>query len=406
MKMMRAPLVAVFLVQIAFPLTAADPPTSPGAGGNHLLEYWEAHDRSPQEYLADKFRDKRWVFVGEYHRVRHDVELIASLVPVLHETTDVRHLALEFLCRDRTEEANRLVTAASYDRERMIDFFRGQFRGWGYEEYLDIFRRTWESNRTLAEERGPFRLVGLHPCIDWETIHYGTDPEVVRVEKRKQEQYDEIMAEALEESVLRPGHKALIFTGIAHATGKFVEYRIGTEDQLVRMGNLVYREPYKKGMFFVCLHAPFYDGAAGKEIYPFDGTLDELMLRFGRDIGFDVVGTPFEGLVHAERSPHAITSYSFGELYDGYVIFRTPIKAYEGVTCIEDWITNEEELRDFARNVSNREASLAFSEVSLEEFRRDHCAPRPDHGTEFKRRFRKLPDLPVEPVGAGTARPE
>jgi len=363
---------------------------------SELLGYWQSNKRPPLEYLAGKFRQERWVVVGEFHRVLHDVQLISSLVPKLHETTDVRHLALEFLCRDHTAEANRLVSADAYDRERMIDFFREQFPGWAYEEYLEIFHGTWASNRRLAGERGEFRLVGLHPCIDWETINFGTDPAAAAAERTKQERYDEIMAETLEESVLRPGHKALIFTGIAHATGKFAEYRFGTEEQLVRMGNLVYREPYREEMFFVALHAPFYDHGTDKEIYPFDGVLDQLMLRYGKDIGFDVVGTPFESLVHRDRSQHAITAHSFGELYDGYVMFQTPIKEYVGVTCIDDWVDNEQELRIFARELTNKRAAEAFMKMSLEQFRAEHCAPRPDHGVEFSRRFRTLPDVTEE----------
>lgn len=371
---------------------------SPAMGTSRLLDHWRTHPMTPRDYLVEKFRNKRWVFVGEFHRVRHDVDLIASLVPRLHETTDVRHLALEFLCRDHTAEANRLVTAKTYDRKRTIDFFREQFPGWAYEEYLEIFHSTWASNRQLAEKRGAFQLVGLHPCIDWETINYGTDAAAVAEEVQKRDRYDEIMAETLEKRLFRPGHKALIFTGIAHATGKFTEYRWGTEDPLPRMGNLVYREPYRKDMFFVALHAPFYDQAADQDIYPFDGVLDEMMADVGKDIGFDVVGTPFESLAHRDRSKRSITAHSFGELYDGYVIFHTPIKEYVGVTCIDDWVTDEQEFRRFARRLTNKKASEAYSEMSLEEFREEHCAPRPDHGVEFSRRFRRLPDLPLDPA--------
>lgn len=385
-----------YSAEVEPPRSPATPPPNDDSSRidtSQLLDYWQSHPLSPLEYLTEKFRQERWIIVGEFHRVRHDVQLMASLVPELHETTAVRHLALEFLCRDHTEEANRLVSAETYDRGQMIDFFREQFPGWAYEEYLEIFRSTWASNRRLGEKRGLFRLVGLHPCIDWETINFSTDPTSVAAERDKQERYDEIMAEALEESVLRPGHKALVFTGIAHATGKFAEYWTGTAEQLMRMGNLIYRQPYRRDMFFVALHAPFYDHGTDKDIYPFDGVLDELMPVFGQDIGFDVVGSPFENLVYRDRSEHAITTYSFGELYDGYVMFRTPIKEYVGVTCIEDWVDDEQELRRFARGLSNKKAAEAFSEVSLEEFRADHCAPRPDHGVEFSRRFSALPDM-------------
>ncbi len=371
--------------------SCSSPPTH-----SELLEQWRSHEASPLDYLTAKFEQKRWVFVGEYHRIRHDVNLIAALVPQLHRNTDVRHLALEFLCRDNTEEANRLVTAETYDRKRTIDFFREQFPGWAYEEYLEIFHDTWASNRRWSAGRGSFRLVGLHPCVDWETVHYGTDPEAVARERIKQERYDEIMAETLEESVLKPGHKALIFTGIAHATGKFKEYRSGTTEQLVRMGNLVFRKPYRKDMFFVALHAPFYDHGTDTEIYPFDGALDELMLDFGRAIGFDVAGTPFERLTHRTRSKRSITDHPFGKLYDGYVIYPTPIKEYVGVTCIDDWIADEEELDRFARGLTNKKAAETYAAMSVDEFNLDHCAPRPDHGVEFKRRFSALPTIPLE----------
>ena len=357
------------------------------------MRVWTDDYRTPQNYIIDKFEDHDWVVLGEYHRIRHDVQLVSSLIPLLHRDTGVRRLALEFLCRDRTEEANRLVTAEVYDPETTLDFFRDQFAGWSYREYLEIFDQAWASNRKYAAEHGAFELVGLHPCIDWEQINYGTDAKAVAVEKAKQQRYDEIMAETLEAAVLKPGRKALVFTGIAHATGKFKEYYFGTDRQLVRMGNMIYREPYKSRMFFVCLHAPFWDSAREKDIYPFDGILDRLMLQFGRDVGFDVVDTPFENLLHRQTGRHAITWYRFGELYDGYVMFRTPIREFPGVTCIDEWIEDQADFEHFWRNVSNKEASESHSRTPFDEFKRDFCAPRPDHGVEFRKRFRHLPEL-------------
>lgn len=63
------------------------------------------------------------------------------------------------------------------------------------------------------------------------------------------------------------------------------------------------------------------------------------------------------------------------------------------MTCIDDWVTDNDELRQFARGLSNKNAADAFAEVSLEEFRAEHCAPRPGTGAEFGHRFRGLPDL-------------
>jgi hypothetical protein len=146
-------------------------------------------------------------------------------------------------------------------------------------------------------------------------------------------------------------------------------------------------------MFFVALHAPFYDSGTDREIYPFDGALDRLMLSYGRDIGFDVVGTPFAELRHRNPSPHAVPAFSFGELYDGYVIHAEPLKETMGVTCIRDWILTEEQYVHFWRNLLNKQASASFAETPFQRFRQDACAPRPDHGVEFRRRFRNLPEL-------------
>ncbi len=358
-----------------------------------LLVYWSEHYLSPEEYVLEKFRTKKWVFLGEYHRIRHDVELVSTLIPLLHQNTDVRYLALEFLEVKCTDEANELITADSYDRKKMICFFRKQFPSWPYEEYLGIFRSAWESNKKYAASRGSFRLMGLHPGMDWELINYGTDAESVRREKEKLADYDKIMADSIESGILEKGVKALVFTGIAHSTAKFPEYYLNTHDQLIRMGNIIYREPYKKDMFFICLHAPFWDSGTKREIYPFDGVLDRLMKSFGKDIGFDVMETPFECLGHRERSPRDVTGYLFGQLYDGCIIFKTPIKDYAGVTLIKDWITDEDELRFFWRHLQNIEASQRFSRLSLDEFKKDFYAPSSDHGVEFRRRFQSLPDI-------------
>jgi len=107
----------------------------------------------------------------------------------------------------------------------------------------------------------------------------------------------------------------------------------------------------------------------------------------------DVVGTPFENLLHRQTGRHAITWYRFGELYDGYIMFRTPIREFHGVTCVDEWIEDEADFEHFWRNVSTKQASESHSQTPFEEFKQNFCAPRPDHGAEFHERFRDLPEL-------------
>lgn len=89
--------------------------------------------------------------------------------------------------------------------------------------------------------------------------------------------------------------------------------------------------------------------------------------------------------------------HRFGDLYDGYIIHRTPLRESLGVTCVSDWIASEEAFRNYWRNLGNKKAALSHAQKPFAEFKREFCAPNPDHGVEFKRRFRKLPEL--QPAG-------
>jgi hypothetical protein len=139
------------------------------------------------------------------------------------------------------------------------------------------------------------------------------------------------------------------------------------------MGNMVLREPWSNRMFFIALHAPFWDAGTGNDIYPFDGLLDRAMLAHRAPVGFDIARSPVERLTHQRRSERSITAYEFGELYDGYVMHARPLKEAVGTTCVSDWILTEDELRHFWRNLPNKAASERFSRVPLAEFRRDFC---------------------------------
>jgi hypothetical protein len=388
------PRAIILLLTLFIPLESAEARQSPAAVDEEaVVSAWRSNGMLPVDYVVAKFGTADWVFLGEYHRIRDDMRLVADLIPALHGRTGVRHLAAEFLCRTRTAAANELITAPVFQRSAAVEFLRSQDPHWPYEEYVELLRAAWESNRLHAVERGAFRFIGLHPCIDWEVINYGSDAHAVAREQRKQEEYDAIMAAELEQHLLVTGQPALIFTGVAHGTAKFTEFRYGTDQPLPRMGNLVYREPWADRMFFIALHAPFWDAGTGVDIYPFDGLLDRAMLSYRGPVGFDVSLSPFAGLVHARRSERSITAYEFGELYDGYIMHAVPLRETVGVTCIPDWIETDEQFRHFRRSMPNRAAADRFADMALGQFRSDFCAPSADHGLLFRRRFRTLPAL-------------
>ena len=259
---------------------------------------------------------------------------------------------------------------------------------------MRIFQSAWESNRRHDKD-DPFTFVGLEPTYDYEVMHFSTDTAKRAAETEIREHRDPRMASYLENDVLSKNRKALVYMGEYHTTAKFKRYELDDNNQptiIARMGNLIYKEPYKGRMFFVRLHAPFEDG--NSYIFPFNGRLDRLMKRFKRDIGFDVVGTPFADLADDTPLLQTIRSYKLGELYDGYIIFKEPLKETMGVTCIKDWVATPDEYRFFWRHIAKEKSAHYYGDLSFEEYLKQHCAPNDgDYGDGFKRRFAHLPDL-------------
>jgi hypothetical protein len=62
-----------------------------------LAKYLKSHWKSPENYVISKFADHDIVFIGEYHRIKHDVELIHKLIPRLYKA-GIYNLGIEFGC--------------------------------------------------------------------------------------------------------------------------------------------------------------------------------------------------------------------------------------------------------------------------------------------------------------------
>lgn len=368
-----------------------------------LLKYWVEHPKSPTEYVIDTFnKGKRWVILGEFHRVKHDVQLVLDLIPALHRRTGVRCIAFEFISAEGTKEANRLVTQKTFDRAKALDFFKRQVPDWCYNEYFSVLETVWRSNCEVGESRGMFGIVGLGAGTDWEIVNYG-NIKSSKKELIRQHNCDEFMGKTLEKEVMKKNISALIYVGDAHAVAKYKAYWVGTSRQLVRMGNYVHREPYMPYIWTIKLHAPV-SISGGPCLYPFDGRLDRLMVQYGKAIGFDVNDTPFGIIKDSRAKPYTRLAYSFGELVDGYIMHPMPILEYEGVTRIKDWVSNEKEYRWFWRHFPSKSGSRKLSKMSLEEYQ-EKADEIHDAGGVFKRRMVQWGIRPLSSSGGATVHP-
>lgn len=62
---------------------------------DNVYNYIKENQKSPEEYIISKFKDYDLVFLGEHHRIKHDVNFVASLIPTLYKN-GITNLGYEF----------------------------------------------------------------------------------------------------------------------------------------------------------------------------------------------------------------------------------------------------------------------------------------------------------------------
>lgn len=300
-----------------------------------LSEWLDDHARAPVDYVVGLFEERDVVFLGEYHRILHDVLLVQSLLDPLYRA-GVHVLVTEF--GDHRDQAliDSLVDASEWDEALARRIVFRQYPWWGYQEYVDVYRAAWELNASRPTGAPPFRVLGMN------------NQDVMSSESTWAEV---ILAE------VEKGEKVLVHCGIHHA---FTRYRqpIVTDGEFRglgggRAGNFVY-ESIGGRAATVFLHAPWPGPAGydGEGTHPADGIIDALTLeREGgpRPVGFDVADTPF-GILRIENTVyhHGYPEFVLEDFCDGW-IYTKPISEYEGVTPIDGWI-DEDNLEEVRRS--------------------------------------------------------
>jgi hypothetical protein len=381
---------ALFLLSLILLSSAVTPQTQKGVSAEEeqkLAAYLKSHWKSPEDYVVEKFSKYDIVFIGESHRIKHDVELIHNLIPRLYKA-GVYNLGIEFGRYEDQEKVDRLITADKYDEDVACWLQFKQFVGWGYKEYEDIYRKAWELNKSLPKGAPKFRVVALGYKVDWTQLQENmTDAQWKKVWFNGEP--DEQMAEVILKEFVEKGKKALIYSGTHHA---FTRYRQPNYDyqnkkfigfRELRMGNIIYAKiPIK--VFNIFLHSPWIsreNPQAGD--YPIGGVIDRVMRAFkNKRVGFDVVGTPF-GVLREDRSYYSAgyPDFTLSTFCDGY-IFQKQFKDYEGVTVDETFIT-EGNLQEAIKNLPNFEERkyIRKPEDMINNIRRD---------ADFKLKFRTL----------------
>jgi hypothetical protein len=343
-----------------------------------LRGYLSAHYATPEDYIVGKFRDHDIVFVGEMHRIKRDVELIQSLIPLLYRN-GVFTLCTEFARREDQALVDRLLSSPTYDEALAREITFRCFFFWGYQEYVDIYKAAWRLNRSLPSGARRFRILALNDSPDWSLIKRPEDRHSREImDKVRRGGGEQVWAELILNEVVAKREKALVYSGIHHAFTEYQQPIVNGEThrfvrfETERMGNFVFRKIGKRAIT-IALHAPWRsaEGYESAMVYPVDGVIDAVMSTVDpahRRVGFDTHGTPF-GRLPATTAVyrHGYAHFTLEDFCDGYV-YQEPFSEYEGVTPIKDFVnagnlkwarqhSSNPELRTWTIDEFNREAA-------------------------------------------------
>ena len=314
-----------------------------------LLRFAETSWRSPEDYVLSAFERHDLVLLGEFFKIRQNVQLVHDLVPRLY-ASGIRNLGIEYALSDDQAEIDSLVTAPAWDESRARAVTFHWLVTWGYREYIGLYRAAWEVNHARPAGTQPFRIVGLNVRQNWEFLQVQkdlTDPAAIaRIFANGVPEAH--MADVIDREFTRKGQKALVFCGTQHV---FTRYRSPTYEKSLaqvklpetrRMGNIVYARIGARA-FSISLHEPWPDESQKSGLtYAADGAIDALIDALAPDKrsgGWDLGGTPL-GALPLGRSAYsdAGKNGTLNDLFDGYIV-QGPIAGYAMVTPIPDFVS-------------------------------------------------------------------
>jgi len=298
--------------------------------------YLEKSGLSPEKYVISKFEQYDYVFLGEYHRNKQDVDFVTSLIPDLYKN-GIRNIAYEFYQYENQSIVDSLMTAKEWDEKKLYhNLSKGYDIMWGYFEYLDLFKKVWEFNQTLNPDQPAFRVVLLgyeyYPCKTGLEMFGGHDP-------------DAFHADVFEKEIITKNEKALVYCGIHHA---FTTYNQPIYDfeqgELIRlsnerMGNII-NQKHPEKTFTVFLHSPWISGKGWDEqcVKPVNGVIDSVMeILENTPMGFDAKNT-IMGKLKANDTYYAFgyEDFKLEDFCDGY-IFLLPYKKVKFVSVASNF---------------------------------------------------------------------
>jgi hypothetical protein len=341
-----------------------------------LANYVRKHGLLPEEYIVNKLRYHDIVFLGEYHRIKHDVEFVCRLIPVLHRN-GMHRLGYEHVRYADQHLLDTLVTADSFDVALANKILWNDWPFWGYKEYRDVLYVAWKVNSALKDGEEPFRIIGLAARSDWSHVWTPEDrqnPEIMR-KVRPDGNPDAFMAQVIHREFIEAAEKGVIFAGMNHCYTEYQQPAVDDAGRFVRfemprIGNLIF-EAIGKRCITVSLHKPWPSagGWSKPNVRPADGVIDAVIHQLYPEhlpAAVDVQDSPFGALKSETRLwKQGYDNFTLADYCDGYIMFQ-PFSKYEGVTPIEGWFTEDNRLEAISQ-ASNPHPAVKNPSRSIED---------------------------------------
>lgn len=357
MKLKLFPLILVILFSCS-----SEPDKIDKSLRNEIEFYLQNNRQTPQEIIISLFKNHDIVFLGEFGGIKHDVEFIQSIIPLLYEN-GIYTICTEYARREDQPLLDSLIYAWEYheDLAREICFKNDVFCG--YQEYVNVFKAVWAWNMQLDGEKRKFRILGLNDSPVWSVVKQRRDLDIdMLIAKAMRGQGQHLWAKTIIDDVVKINDKALVYCRYKNAFTSFP-----FEDSVKTVGRYVFREIGERAAT-VFLHAPVAAGGGYSNMLavPADGVIDELMAGIKPQlypVGFSTKGTPMGRIPLGDNEfGRADPNSVMGDYCDGW-IFQKPIEEYQGVTVIDGFI-REENLDAARRNAPNPQ----FRKAPIEKF--------------------------------------
>lgn len=328
------------------------------------LQHIDTGSSDPFKFVADKFDKHSVVFLGELHKRKQDLEFFGNLIPYLYQTKNINLIGWEFGAAEYQKDADSVVTASEFDRKKAIAIMRSSNYYWCYEEYLDIFKKIWQINKSILQPDEKIKFLQLNRSYNpkrWDSPNQN-----IRLEERKKS-FDNILPDIVEKEVIQKNKKILIYCGLHHSLTKFKTPKFFfLKNNDGRAGQRLY-EKYPNKIFQIDILSAFpprwlmYKELTNskniKYVYPFDAVFNQLYDTLKRPFAVNA-STPDFADVKDYNSFYAFDKFNgvkLKDFCDGCIMLNSFDKI-EPVNFIHDWVTTEEELNQVKQVLPDNDA--------------------------------------------------